>query len=78
MPEKPDSHEWGDPLPVPISHSDAMFCIETLKEYVMQHTETSGVALCHELDDVHWKIAGLTLNLEKQADIRTLFSAGTQ
>jgi hypothetical protein len=76
--EEPDSDEGEDPLPVPISHSDAMSCVETLKEYVIQHAETFGVALCHELDDVQRKIAGLALNRKTQTDIRTTLGAGTQ
>jgi hypothetical protein len=76
--EEPDSDERGDPLPMPISHSDAMSCVETLKEYVMQHAETFGVALCQELDDVQRKIAGLTFIRKTQANTRTLFGAGTQ
>jgi hypothetical protein len=44
----------------------------------MQHTETFGVSLCHRLDDVERKISGLTIKSRSQADIRTLFSAGTQ
>jgi hypothetical protein len=65
-------------MPVPISHSDAMSRAETLKEYVLEHAETLGVALCHELQDVQMKVAGLTLIRKTQADIRTLFGAGAQ
>jgi hypothetical protein len=43
--EEPDSDEEDDPLPVPISHSDAMSCVETLKEYVAQHAETFQVSI---------------------------------
>jgi hypothetical protein len=47
-----DSDWEGDPLPVPISHGDAMSPVKKLKEYVMQHTETVGVSLCHMWDDM--------------------------
>jgi hypothetical protein len=45
--EEPDSDEGGDPLPMPISNSDAMSSVQKLDEYVMQHAETFGVSLCH-------------------------------
>jgi hypothetical protein len=70
--------EGGDPLPMPISHGDAMSSVQKLKEYVMQHTETFGVSLCHMLDDVGRKISSLTIKSRSQADIRSLFGAGTQ
>jgi hypothetical protein len=76
--EEPDSDEGGNPLPVPISHGDAMSSVQKLKEYVMQHAETFGVSLCHMLDDVEREISGLTIQSKLQADIRTLFGAGTQ
>jgi hypothetical protein len=41
--EEPDSDEGEDPLPVPISQSDAMFRVTTLKEYVMQMLRLLGL-----------------------------------
>jgi hypothetical protein len=76
--EEPDSDEGGDPLPMPISHGDAMSSVQKLKEYVMQHPEAFGVSLCHLLDDVERKFYSLTMKSRSQADIRSLFGAGTQ
>jgi hypothetical protein len=44
----------------------------------MQHTDTFGVSLCHMLDDVEREISSLTIKSRSQADIRSLFGAGTQ
>jgi hypothetical protein len=63
---------------VPVSHGDAMSSVQKLEEYVMQHTETFRVSLCHMLDAVKRKISGSTMKSKSQTDMRTLFSAGTQ
>jgi hypothetical protein len=63
---------------VSISYNDAMSSVHNLKEYVMQHTETFGVSLCHVLDDVEKRISATTINRKSQADIRALVGAETR
>jgi hypothetical protein len=55
-----------------------MSSVHKLKEYVMQHTETFGVSLCHVLDAMEKKISATTISRKSLADIRALFGAGTQ